>query len=129
MTMAREYDNTNTGMLYRNAEKKDAKQRDFSGFLTLKCPHCRKEFEAWLSAWTKEAKKDSKVFKTGQKYFSLAVTPKELRDDDRRDSSRGRSDRPRNDDRREERRDERPAEDDRGDDRVGGSQSSGDIPF
>ena len=58
------YDNTNTGCLFRNADKKDEKDRDFAGALNID------GVEYWVSAYARVSKKN------GQKYLSLKVKPK-----------------------------------------------------
>lgn len=63
-----EFNNTNRGTLYRN-KKKDGNEKfpDYTGQLNVDGK------ELWLSAWLKESSK------TGEKYFSLSVRPKEER--------------------------------------------------
>jgi uncharacterized protein (DUF736 family) len=58
--MAKEYDNTNRGALFRNQYKKDSKHPDYKGKLNVE----GKDFE--LSAWTKEAK-------DGSNFLSISV--------------------------------------------------------
>ena len=68
------YDNTNSGMMYRNTEKQDDKHPDFSGFIDIEGT------EYWLSAWVNESKEGSKMQQKGvEKYFSLKFKPKEQR--------------------------------------------------
>lgn len=59
-----DYDNTNTGALFRAKEKQSEKHPDYTGSINIE----GKEY--WLSGWLKESK-------LGQKYFSLAVKPKD----------------------------------------------------
>lgn len=72
--MSREFDNTNTGALFRNEKKleaieqgdKDAeKWADHNGTLDIGGR------EYWLNAWVKTSSK------TGKKFFSLSVKPKD----------------------------------------------------
>ena len=60
-----EYDNTNSGVLFREEDKKSDKHPDFKGSINVD----GKDF--WLSGWVNE-KRD-----TGKKYFKLSVTPKD----------------------------------------------------
>ena len=59
-----EYDNTNRGALFRNQKKEKPTQPDYNGTLNVNGA------EFWLSAWLETAK-------SGKKYFSLSVKPKE----------------------------------------------------
>jgi hypothetical protein len=49
--MAKDY--PNSGLLYRDQNKKEARDRDFRGSADITCPHCGNRFEAWLSGWIK----------------------------------------------------------------------------
>ena len=62
-----EYDNTNRGALFRNDDKdpNDDKERDYSGTLDVEGT------EYWLSGWVRTSKK------TGKKYLSLSIKPKQ----------------------------------------------------
>lgn len=62
-----EFDNTNRGTLYKNRKKENDRHPDYTGQLNVDGK------ELWLSAWLKESSK------TGEKYFSLSVRPKEER--------------------------------------------------
>lgn len=62
--MPKEYDNTNSGALFRNDEKESDKHPDYRGSINVGGT------EYWLSAWLKTSKK-------GAKFMSLSVTPKE----------------------------------------------------
>ena len=57
------YDNTNSGALFKNADKQSDNHPDYRGQINVD----GKEF--WLSAWLKTSKK-------GEKYMSLSVKPK-----------------------------------------------------
>ena len=61
-----DYDNTNTGALFANADRKTDKHPNARGTLNVGGT------EYWISAWTKVSKK-------GEKYQSLSVTPKDER--------------------------------------------------
>lgn len=65
------YDNTNTGMMYRNDRKEKDTHPDFQGFINVD------GVEYWLSGWTKEGKPGSKM--EGRKFFSLSIKPKDER--------------------------------------------------
>ena len=59
------YDNTNSGMMARNENRKTDKHPEFSGSINVE----GREF--WLSAWIKERKDGS------GRFFSLSVKPKD----------------------------------------------------
>lgn len=59
-----EYDNNNRGALFKNNKRENDRQPEYTG--TVEVNHV----EYYLSAWVKESK-------TGQKFFSLAFTPKD----------------------------------------------------
>lgn len=61
--MAKEFDNTNRGTLWRNDRKEKATHPDHTGSLNVD----GKEY--WLSAWVKDGKRG--------KFFSIAIKPKE----------------------------------------------------
>jgi hypothetical protein len=64
--MTKEYDNTNTGTLFKNdREGKSANFPEYGGSLNVDGQ------EFWISAWVKDGKKG--------KFFSLAIKPKEAR--------------------------------------------------
>jgi hypothetical protein len=63
------YDNTNTGLLARNSRKERDSQPDYSGSIDVE------GVEYWVSGWVKVGRDGTKL--AGQKYFSLALTPKE----------------------------------------------------
>lgn len=56
------YDNTNRGALFENNKKSSDKHPDYTGKINVNGE------EFWLSAWVKESK-------SGDEYFSLAVSP------------------------------------------------------
>lgn len=64
-----QYDNTNTGLLARNSRKERDSQPDYSGSINVE------GVEYWVSGWVKVGRDGTKL--AGQKYFSLALTPKE----------------------------------------------------
>lgn len=70
------YDNTNSGLLARNERKEKDSHPDFTGTLNVD------GVDYWLSAWTKEGKAGSKM--EGKRFFSIAVKPKEERQEQRR---------------------------------------------
>jgi uncharacterized protein (DUF736 family) len=59
-----QYDNTNSGALFRNEEKSEERHPDYRGSLNVGGT------EYWISSWLKTAK-------TGKKYMSLSVQPKQ----------------------------------------------------
>ena len=65
-----DYDNTNSGALFRNDRKTNDRQPTHTGTLNVE----GKEY--WISAWVKEGKKG--------KFFSLDLSPKEEQDDKQR---------------------------------------------
>jgi len=59
-----DYDNTNSGALFKNDKDGNEKSPDYKGSINVN------GVEFWLSSWLKVSKK-------GQKYMSLSVQPKE----------------------------------------------------
>lgn len=66
-----QFDNTNSGVLFKNEKIRSANSPGYTGQAEIACPHCGATHETWVSAWVKEAKQ------TGKKFFSLAFTAKE----------------------------------------------------
>jgi hypothetical protein len=58
-----QYDDTNRGAIFRNADKQSETDRDYSGTINVG------GVEYWLSGWVKTSK-------AGQKFLSLSVKPK-----------------------------------------------------
>ena len=52
-----EYDNTNTGTLFKHDKKGNDKAPDYSGTVEPECPHCHKVTKYRQSAWINEGKK------------------------------------------------------------------------
>ena len=63
--MSRQYDNTNTGVLFKNDRKESDRHPDYRGSINVDGA------EFWLSSWIKEGKSG--------KFMSLSVTPKDER--------------------------------------------------
>lgn len=63
------YDNTNTGLLKKNERKEKDSHPDYNGSVNVE------GVDYWLSGWVKVGREGSKL--AGQRYFSLALTPKE----------------------------------------------------
>jgi hypothetical protein len=63
------YDNTNSGMMARNENRKTDKQSEFSGSINVE------GVDYWLSAWVNEGKPGGKM--EGRKYFSIKINRKE----------------------------------------------------
>ena len=70
-----EYDNKNTGVLFKNAKKKTDKHPDYTGTYTDGAGK-----EHWLSSWIK-------TDKNGNKYMSLSTTPKDARGEESQDTA------------------------------------------
>lgn len=60
-----EYDNTNSGALFKNDRKAADTHADWNGSINVEGR------EYWLNAWVKEKKGD------GSKFFSISVKPKD----------------------------------------------------
>ena len=65
-----DYNNTNSGTLFKNDDKQTDKHPDYRGQINVGGT------EYWLSAWVKVSKK-------GAKFMSLSVQPKEQRQERR----------------------------------------------
>jgi hypothetical protein len=65
MNMADQYDNTNTGVLFKNDRKEKPTQPDWNGSANIEGE------EYWVNAWVKEKKAD------GSKFFSFSYRRKE----------------------------------------------------
>lgn len=66
--MSGEYDNTNTGSLFKNDKKTQDKHPTYRGSINIEGR------EYWLSAWIKDIKRGERA---GQKFMSLAAEPKD----------------------------------------------------
>jgi len=69
--MSQQYDNTDSGALFRNERKTKENQPGYKGQAEIKCPHCGESTEFWVSAWVKKARE------SGNKFFSMAFQAKE----------------------------------------------------
>jgi uncharacterized protein (DUF736 family) len=65
-----DYDNSNSGALFKNNRKEKSNQPDYRGEATTKCS-CGKSTTFWLSAWIKTSR-------AGAKYMSMAYTEKDI---------------------------------------------------
>jgi hypothetical protein len=63
--MAGQYDNTNTGVLFKAKERKSERSPEYTGSVNVNGT------EFWLNGWVKESTKD------GSKFFSLSLREKE----------------------------------------------------
>lgn len=78
MSDQKQWDNSNSGTLYRNDRKELTKHPDYKGKGEVDnvctCPNCGHSWKVavkfWISAWLKTAKDGSK--NAGQKFFSFA---------------------------------------------------------
>lgn len=59
-----EYDNNNTGALFKNKRREHDKQPEYTGNCEVN------NVDYWISAWVRESK-------SGEKFFSISFTPKE----------------------------------------------------
>lgn len=64
-----EYDNTNSGALFKNDKQGNENRPDYTGSINVEGT------EYWISSWLKTSK-------AGKKYMSLSVQPKESRGQD-----------------------------------------------
>ena len=60
-----EYNNTNTGALFKNNRRTSPTQPEWNGSANIE------GVEYWINAWVKESKKD------GSKFFSISYRPKD----------------------------------------------------
>jgi hypothetical protein len=67
--MANEREYPNSGILFRNDNKKTDKHPDYRGDAEVTCEHCGGRLELWLSGWVKEGRKG--------KFLSLAFRSKQ----------------------------------------------------
>lgn len=65
----KQYDNTNSGIMYRNENRKTDKHPEFTGSISVG------GVDYWLSGWVNDGKPGGKF--EGKKYFSIKVNPKE----------------------------------------------------
>lgn len=70
-SMSQEYDNTNSGALFKNERKETENQPDYTGSVNVEGT------EFWLSGWIKESK-------AGKKFMSLSVRAKDENKAERR---------------------------------------------
>lgn len=77
--MSRQYDNTNRGVLFKNDDKDDERSPDYTGSLNVDGA------EFFLDAWIKEAK-------SGRKFLSVRVKPKQQRQPPQRRAPTSRND-------------------------------------
>ena len=64
-----QYDNTNSGMLFRNDKGDNEKRPDYKGSVNVG------GVEYWLSGWVRVAGETSK--RAGEKFISMKLEPKE----------------------------------------------------
>lgn len=63
------YDNTNSGIIARNENRKSDKHPEFTGSLNVE------GVDYWVSAWVNEGKPGGKM--EGKKYFSIKINRKD----------------------------------------------------
>jgi hypothetical protein len=68
-----DFDNTNSGALFKNDRKRGANSPDFKGQCEPVCPHCGAKTKFWLSAW-------KKLKRGGGGFLSLAFTADETQE-------------------------------------------------
>ena len=66
----KEYDNRNTGTLFKNSRRRNNKDPEYTGTYTDGDGN-----EFWVSAWVKEKGENSQ--NPGEKFFSLSFRPKD----------------------------------------------------
>lgn len=62
------FDNTNSGALYKNDRRKTDKHPEYQGMINIE------GVEYWISGWVREAQRGKRA---GQKFFSLSAKQKE----------------------------------------------------
>lgn len=67
--MSQQYDDNNTGVLFKNKNKHTPKHPDYRGTINVD------GVTYWISGWIKVAGPNSKT--PGEKFMSLALTPQE----------------------------------------------------
>lgn len=67
-----ERDFPNSGILFKNDKKREARDRDYQGSADVTCA-CGKRSQLWLSAWVKEGKRG--------KFLSIKLKPKDRAQD------------------------------------------------
>jgi hypothetical protein len=65
---AKTYDNTNRGVLFKNEDKQDERDPDYTGQINVGGVEC------WLDAWINTAKT------SGKKFMSMRAKPKQAQD-------------------------------------------------
>lgn len=65
----KQYDNTNSGFMSRNDNRKTDKHPEFTGSLNVE------GVDFWVSAWVNEGREGGKM--EGRKYFSIKISRKE----------------------------------------------------
>lgn len=68
--MSKDFDNTNSGAMFVNDQKRNDKSPDFKGNCEPACPSCGAVHKFWLSGWKKKAR-------NGNGFLSIALTPDE----------------------------------------------------
>jgi hypothetical protein len=58
-----------SGILFKNRDKKETKLPDYKGDLTVQCEHCGRQSKRDLAAWIREAR-------NGTKFLTLSFKPK-----------------------------------------------------
>jgi hypothetical protein len=47
----------NSGILFKNTDKREERDRDYQGTVDIDCPHCGERSSWWLSSWIKSGAK------------------------------------------------------------------------
>ena len=61
---------TGRGSMFVNDKKENENDPDRKGEAKVACPHCKAEFEAWLSGWINQTK-------SGNPYLSVSIKAKD----------------------------------------------------